>query len=105
MGITLNMKATRRLLIFKDLVKILDIVLENYTPGVVKRLGVDYPVLKEINPRIILGSISGFGQNGLYAQKTAFGIVAQAMSGFMSLTGHPDSPPTKAGTSLGDVNA
>ena len=104
-GMTLNMKDPRGLQIFKDLVKISDVVLENYTPGVMKRLGIDYPVLKEINPRIILCSISGFGQNGPYAKKMAFDIVAQAMSGFISLTGHPDSPPTKAGTSLGDVNA
>lgn len=104
-GITLNMKTPRALQIFKDLVKISDVVLENYTPGVMKRLGIDYPVLKEINPRIILGSISGFGQNGPYAKKMAFDVVAQAMSGLISLTGHPDNPPTKAGTSLGDVNA
>ncbi len=104
-GVTLNLKNPKGLKIFKDLVKISDLVVENYTPGVMKKLGIDYPVLREINPRVILVSISGFGQDGPYASKMAFDIVAQAMSGFISLTGHPDSPPTKAGTSLGDVNA
>ncbi|MBU1208066.1 MAG: CoA transferase [Proteobacteria bacterium] len=104
-GITLNLKHPRAISIFKDLVKIGDVVLENYAPGVMKRLGIDYPVLKEINPRIVMGSISGFGQWGPSSGKLAFDIVAQAMSGLMSVTGHPDSPPTKVGTSIGDINA
>ena len=104
-GITLNLKHPKALSIFKDLVKIGDIVLENYAPGVMKRLGIDYPVLKEVNPRIIMCSISGFGQWGPYSERMSFDIIAQAMSGMMSITGHPDSPPTKVGTSLGDVNA
>jgi len=104
-GMTLNLKHPKGLQIFKDMVKISDVVVENYTPGVMKRLGIDYEELKKVNPRIILVSISGFGQNGPYAKKMAFDIIAQAMSGLISLTGHPDSPPTKAGTSLGDVNA
>jgi crotonobetainyl-CoA:carnitine CoA-transferase CaiB-like acyl-CoA transferase len=70
-----------------------------------KRLGIDYPVLKEINPRIVMCSISGFGQWGPDSQKTAFDIVAQATGGLMSVTGNPDSPPVKAGTSIGDLNA
>ena len=104
-GITLNLKHPQAVKIFKDLVKISDVVLENYAPGVMKRLGIDYPVLTEANPRIIMCSISGFGQWGPYSQKTAFDIVAQAMSGLMSVTGYPDTPPTKVGTSLGDINA
>jgi CoA:oxalate CoA-transferase len=104
-GMTLNLKHPKGLQIFKDMAKISDIVIENYTPGVMKKLGIDYKELKEVNPRIILVSISGFGQDGPYAKKMAFDIIAQAMSGLISLTGHPDSPPTKAGTSLGDVNA
>lgn len=104
-GITLNLKHPKALSIFKELVKIGDIVLENYAPGVMKRLGIDYPVLKEINPRIIMCSISGFGQWGLYSERMSFDVIAQAMSGMMSVTGHPDSPPTKVGTSLGDVSA
>jgi len=104
-GITLNLKHPKAVGIFKDLVKIGDVVLENYAPGVMKRLGIDYAVLKEINPRIIMGSISGFGQWGPYSERMSFDIVAQAMSGLMSVTGHPDSPPTKVGTSIGDINA
>lgn len=104
-GITLNLKHPRAVEIFKELVKIGDVVIENYAPGVMKRLGIDYPVLREINPRIIMCSISGFGQWGPYSERMSFDIIAQAMSGMMSITGHPDSPPTKVGTSLGDVAA
>ena len=104
-GVTLNLKHPRAVEIFKDLVKIGDVVLENYAPGVMKRLGIDYPVLKEINPRIIMAGISGFGQWGPYSKRIAFDHLSQAMSGMMSITGHPDSPPTRVGTSLGDVNA
>ena len=104
-GITLNLKHPKAVGFFKELVKIADIVLENYAPGVMKRLGIDYPVLKEINPRIIMCSISGFGQSGPYSERISFDILAQAMSGLMSITGYPDGPPTRVGTSLGDVNA
>ncbi len=104
-GITLNLKHPRAVEIFKELVKIGDVVIENYAPGVMKRLGIDYPVLREVNPRIIMCSISGFGQWGPYSERMSFDIIAQAMSGLMSITGHPDSPPTKVGTSLGDVTA
>ncbi len=104
-GITLNLKHPKAVAIFKDLTKIADVVLENYAPGVMQRLGIDYPVLKEINPRIIVAAISGFGQWGPYSERIAFDHLSQAMSGMMSITGHPNSPPTKVGTSLGDVNA
>lgn len=104
-GITLNLKHPKAVAIFKDLLKIADVVLENYAPGVMKRLGIDYPVLREINPRLIMASISGFGQWGPNSARLAFDIIAQAMSGLMSVTGHPDNPPTKVGTSLGDLNA
>ena len=105
LGVTLNLKHPKAVKMFKDLLKTADVVLENYAPGVMKRLGIDYPVLKEINPRIILCSISGFGQWGPYSQKTAFDIVAQAAGGLMSVTGMPGSPPIKVGTSIGDLNA
>jgi crotonobetainyl-CoA:carnitine CoA-transferase CaiB-like acyl-CoA transferase len=104
-GITLNLKNPQAVKILKDLVKVADVVLENYAPGVTKRLGIDYPVLSGVNPRMIMCSISGFGQWGPHSQKTAFDIVAQATSGLMSVTGYPDTPPTKVGTSLGDINA
>ena len=104
-GITLNLKHPKAVAIFKELTKIADVVLENYAPGVMKRLGIDYPILKEVNPRIIVAAISGFGQWGPYSERIAFDHISQAMSGIMSVTGHPNSPPTKVGTSLGDVNA
>lgn len=104
-GITLNLKHPKGVGIFKELVKIGDVVLENYAPGVMKRLGIDYPVLRDINPRTIMCSISGFGQWGPYSERIAFDVTSQAMSGLMSITGYPDSPPTRVGTSLGDVNA
>ena len=74
-GITLNLKHPRAVRILKDLVKIGDVVLENYAPGVMKRLGIDYPVLREINPRVIMCSISGFGQTGPYSERMAFDVV------------------------------
>lgn len=104
-GITLNLKHPKAVQILKELVKISDVVLENYAPGVMKRLGIDYPVLKEVNPRIVMCSISGFGQWGPNAERIAFDIIAQAMGGLMSVTGLPDSPPIRCGTSLGDLNA
>jgi CoA:oxalate CoA-transferase len=104
-GITLNLKHPRALGIFKDLVKIGDVVLENYAPGVMKRLGIDYPVLRAVNPGIIMCSISGFGQTGPYSERMAFDVISQAMGGLMSMTGHSGNPPTRVGTSLGDVNA
>ena len=102
-GITLNLKHPKAVGIFKELVRIADIVLENYAPGVMKRLGIDYPVLREINPRLIMASISGFGQWGPFSERIAFDVISQAMSGLMSITGYPDRPPTRVGTSLGDV--
>jgi CoA:oxalate CoA-transferase len=102
-GITLNLKHPKAVSIFKELVGIADIVLENYAPGVMKRLGIDYPVLREVNPRIIMASISGFGQWGPSSERIAFDVISQAMSGLMSITGYPDCPPTRVGTSLGDV--
>jgi len=104
-GITLNLKHPKAVEIFQELIKIGDVVLENYAPGVMKRLGIDYPLLRKINPRIIMCSISGFGQTGRYSERLAFDVISQAMSGLMSITGHPDNPPTRVGTSLGDVNA
>jgi crotonobetainyl-CoA:carnitine CoA-transferase CaiB-like acyl-CoA transferase len=105
LGLTLNLKHPKGVEIYKELVKISDVVLENFAPGVMKNLGIDYPVLQKVNPRIIMASISGFGQKGPNSQKVSYDIVAQAMGGLMSLTGYPDGPPTKTGTSLGDCAA
>lgn len=104
-GITLNLKTEEGKKIFKDLVKKADIVVENYRPGVMKRLGLDYDALKEINPGIVYGAVSGFGQYGPYSQRAGYDIIGQAMSGLMSTTGWPDSPPTRTGTAIADVMA
>lgn len=104
-GMTLNLKSEDGKKIFKDLVKKADIVVENYRPGVMKKLGLDYEVLKEINPGIVYGVVSGFGQFGPYSQRAGYDIIGQAMSGLMSTTGWPDSPPTRTGTAIADVMA
>jgi len=85
-GMTLDLKNPKGVDIFKKLVKISDVVVENYRPGVMERLGVGYETLRETNPKIIYASISGFGQYGPYVKRPSFDIIAQAMSGWMYLT-------------------
>jgi formyl-CoA transferase len=102
-GVTLNLKTPEGKEIFKKLVKKADMVVENYRPGTMEKLGLGYDVLKKINPCIIYGSISGFGHSGRYQQRPGYDIIAQAMSGIMSTTGWPESGPTRTGTPLGDV--
>ena len=102
-GMTLNLKSEEGKKIFKELVKQSDIVLENYRPGVMKRLGLDYEELKKINPTIIYGAVSGFGQYGPYSDRAGYDILGQAMSGLMSTTGWPGTGPTRTGTAMSDV--
>lgn len=102
-GMTLDLKSEEGKRIFKDLVKKSDIVLENYRPGVMKRLGLDYEELKKINPAIIYGAVSGFGQYGPYSQRAGYDILGQAMSGLMSTSGWPGGAPTRTGTAMSDV--
>ena len=102
-GITLDLKSEDGKRIFKELVAKSDIVLENYRPGVMKKLGLDYPVLREINPAIVYGCVSGFGQYGPYSSRPGYDILGQAMSGLMSTSGWPDTPPTRTGTAMSDV--
>ena len=101
-GMTLNLKSEEGKKIFTELLKTADVVCENYKVGVLERLGFSYEVMKEINPRIIYGSISGHGLTGDLATRPAYDIVAQAMSGMMSVTGFQDGPPCKIGPSVGD---
>ncbi|WP_304509132.1 CaiB/BaiF CoA transferase family protein [Anaerotignum sp.] len=101
-GITLNLASEEGKKIFTELVKTADVICENYKVGVLEKLGFSYDVLKEINPRIIYGSISGFGLTGDLASRPCYDIVAQAMSGMMSVTGFADGPPCKIGPSVGD---
>lgn len=102
-GVTLNLKEPEGKEIFKELVKKADIVLENYRPGTMEKLGLGYDVLKEINPGIIYGSISGFGHTGPLSKRAGYDIVGQAMGGLMSTSGWPGGPATRSGTPLGDV--
>jgi formyl-CoA transferase len=104
-SITLNLKLAEGRAILLALVKTADVVVENYRPDVKFRLGVDYESLKAVNPRIILASISGFGQDGPYRERPGFDQIAQGMSGLMSVTGEPGRGPMRTGTAIADVSA
>ena len=82
-----------------------DVLVENYGPGVLERRGLDYPSIAEKYPRLIYGSISGFGRKGPFSHKTAFDLIAQAYSGLLNLTGEADGPPMPVGTSFADVSS
>ena len=101
-GMVLNLKAEEGKQILRELIAKSDVICENYKVGTFAKLGFPYEELKRINPRIIYGSISGFGINGPLASRPAYDVVAQAMSGMMSVTGYPDQPPVKIGPSIGD---
>lgn len=104
-SITLNLKSQEGLAVFKELVKTADVVVENYRPDVKYRLGIDYESLKQINPKIILASISGFGQDGPYEKRPGFDQLAQGLSGLMSVTGNPGEGPMRVGAAVADVAA
>ena len=104
-SMTLNLRHARGKQIFMDMAKGADVVVENFTPGVVDRLGIDYESVKAINPRIVYCSISGFGQTGPYKNKPAYDQVMQGIGGIMSLTGEPDRLPVKMGIALTDIGA
>jgi crotonobetainyl-CoA:carnitine CoA-transferase CaiB-like acyl-CoA transferase len=104
-GIVLDLKAADDLAIFWDLVDGADVVLENFRPGVLDKLGIGWSALHKRNPRLILGSISGFGQTGPYARRGGFDLVIQAMSGLMSVTGPKDGPPYRIPLAISDVGA
>lgn len=104
-SITIDLQTAKGKEIFYKLVKKVDILVENFVPGTVKRLGIDYDTVKEINPRLIYASISGFGQTCPQAQNKALDVVIQAMGGMMSITGEKDGPPVKVGASVGDITA
>ena len=104
-SMTLNLKKPEGLALFLDMVKQVDVVVENFRPRVKHRLGVDYDSLRAVNERIILASVSGFGQDGPYEDKAGFDQIAQGMGGLMAVTGFPDGPPTRAGTAVADLAA
>lgn len=103
-SVTINLKSQAGLRLFYDLARVSDIVLNNFRVGVVERLKIDHKHLAGINPRIITCSISGFGETGPDNNLPSYDMVAQAMSGTMSITGQPDSPPTRAGIPISDMS-
>lgn len=104
-AMTLNLKKPGALDIMMRLVKTADVVVENWRPDIKKKLGIDYESLAKVNPRIILASISGFGQEGPYASRPGFDQIMQGMGGLMSVTGIPGQGPVRAGLAVADMSA
>jgi crotonobetainyl-CoA:carnitine CoA-transferase CaiB-like acyl-CoA transferase len=104
-SMTLNLKEEVGREVFYRLVRDSDVVVENYRPDVKYRLGVDYETLKGVNPRIVLGSISGFGQDGPYEKRPGVDQIAQGLGGIMSITGLPGQGPVRVGTAIADLSS
>jgi crotonobetainyl-CoA:carnitine CoA-transferase CaiB-like acyl-CoA transferase len=104
-SLTLNMKAPEGLAILRRLIAKADVVLENFRPGTMERLGVGYESLRAINPRLVYCAISGFGESGPEASRPGYDLIVQGESGVMDLTGFPDGPPVKVGNSIADLVA
>ena len=104
-SLTLNLKTPEGLKIFFELAAKADVVVENYKSTVKHKLGVDYEAVKKVNPRIVYGSISGFGQDGPYAGRAGVDQIAQGMGGLMSITGHPGGGPIRVGIAINDTSA
>ena len=102
-GITLDLKAARGKELFKELVKNVDVVVDNFALGVMDKLGLGFDVLKQENPQLVYASSTGYGRTGPYSSFPAFDPVIQAMIGIMSTTGFPDGPPVKAGPPIMDM--
>ena len=102
-GITLNLKTEKGKDIFRKLAQDADILLENYRPGVMDKLGLGYETLHKMNPRLIYGTLSGFGSYGPYSQRPGYDIVSQGMGGLMSITGAEGGEPTRSGNAMGDI--
>ncbi|KJS10359.1 MAG: bile acid-inducible operon protein F [Peptococcaceae bacterium BRH_c8a] len=101
-SVTLDIKQERDKAIFKELVKTADVVVDNFRPGTMSRLGLGYEVLVELNPRIIMAESSGFGQYGPLKDRPAYDVIAQSMGGICSITGYPDGLPIKVGPAIAD---
>ena len=104
-SLSLNMRHEKAREIVRDLLPDMDVLVENFRPGIMKKMGFDYESVKELNPRLVYVSISGFGHSGPYSQKPAFDMVAQAMGGTVSITGELGRPPVRVGFSIGDLGA
>jgi crotonobetainyl-CoA:carnitine CoA-transferase CaiB-like acyl-CoA transferase len=105
LAVTLELKTPKGVELFKELVSRADVVAENFSVGTMERLGLGYEDLKAVNPRIIYASVTAFGQHGPYALQRGYDILAQAISGYLSITGFPENPPTKSGQSISDYYA
>ncbi|OHD80589.1 MAG: carnitine dehydratase [Spirochaetes bacterium RIFOXYC1_FULL_54_7] len=104
-SIAINLKTEAGKKLLKDLAAKCDVVVENFRPGTMEKLGLGWDVLQKLNPRLIYAAVSGFGHTGPDSKRPAYDILVQAMGGVMSITGWPDAPPTRVGMSLGDITA
>ena len=104
-SVTLNLKTEQGRAIFKQLLDQTDILVENFRPGTMEKLGLDYGTLKSEHPSLIYAACSGFGQTGPYAHQGAYDMIIQGMGGIISITGEPDRPPVRVGTSISDITA
>lgn len=104
-SLTLNLRSEAAKKILTELIRVSDVVVENFRPGVMKKMGFSYETLKAINPKVIFCSITGFGNKGPDSQKPGFDLIAQGMGGFMSFTGEVGGGPIKVGVAIADINA
>lgn len=104
-SVEVNLKSAAGREVFYELVRGADVLVENNRPGVAARLKIDYPTLQAINPRLVYASISGFGQTGPWAKRPGFDLIAQAMTGIMSVTGHPGGAPARSSVPIADLGA
>ena len=104
-SLVLNLRDERGQAAFRRLVERADVVVENFRPGVMERLGLGYPELAKLKPELVYCTLSGFGSTGPYRNRGGFDLVTQGMSGLMSITGHPDRPPAKVGVPITDISA
>ena len=104
-SVTLNLKSDQGKSIFKQLVQQSDILVENFRPGTMKKYGLDYETLSTEHPSLIYAACSGFGQTGPFSQNGAYDMIVQGMGGIISITGEPDGPPVRVGTSISDITA
>lgn len=104
-GLSVNLKDPAGQAVVRRLAETADVLIENYRPGVMEGFGLGYEELSKLNPRLVYASISGFGQTGPYAHRGGFDLIAQGMSGIMSVTGEPNRPPVKVGVPITDLGA
>ncbi len=104
-SLAIDLKSESGRAVFLRLVERADVLVENFRPGTMEKLGLDYNRLRSVNPRLVYAACSGFGQTGPYRLKPAYDVIVQAMGGVMSLTGHPGGEPTRVGVSVGDITA